>query len=140
MTYVRFRLFGKRAACAVSLISETMADARFHLAGKRISRPRAISPIRETRPVRDFANSGSLILEIVADSRLELLGKRGRCAIVLISESAGLRDFSRPGSGSVGLWAIPLIWETRPTHDFDTFGNHDRCARPLGRKTDPLVG
>ena len=31
----RFRVFGKRDTCAISLIPEIMADARFHLAGKR---------------------------------------------------------------------------------------------------------
>ena len=31
----RFRLFGKRGRCAISLLLEIMPDARFHLAGKR---------------------------------------------------------------------------------------------------------
>ena len=31
----RFRLFGKRARCAIALILEFAAESRFHLAGKR---------------------------------------------------------------------------------------------------------
>ena len=59
-------------------------DARFHLAGKRSSLAASISLIRETRPMRDFANHGNL----------------GRFAISIDRETVplGWKDFAYLGN------------------------------------------
>ena len=101
----RFRLFGKRGRCAISLISETVAGARFHFPGIR-----AIG-----RGVR-------------------LAGKRGKCAISLISEIADYARFQLAGNGTIGMETIPLIRKTWHVRDFANFGNLGRFAISLDRK------
>ena len=99
----RFRLFRKRDRCAISLILQIVADARFNLVGKR-----------NPWGGRDFA-----YLRNVSDTRFRLFWK-----------SWALCDFTWPESGTAG-WGrgqISLIWETRSVLDFANFGKRCRCA------------
>ena len=91
----RFRLCRKRCRCAIARISDIVADARFHLAGKRNHWHREISLIWKTMSMRDFANFGhrgrcaisvGRKTEPMIGKRFRLFGKHGRCAISLISD------------------------------------------------------
>ena len=104
----RFRLFGKRARCAISLIFGNHG---------RCGIPRGWQT--ETCDGGDFA----------------YLEKRCRCAISLISEIVtGARDFAWPENGTICMGSNSLICETRHVRDFANFGNRGRVAISIGRK------